>query len=629
MQFAEIEKAIKEIVPPECGLTLIEPLGLVIAIYVKDIKKFYEHEDLVKIIAGTIKKKIHIRVDKSRLMDPEKAKEEITSVLTAEAKITNLWFNADFSEVMIESEKPGLVIGKGGMGLKEILIRTGWAPIVLRTPTMASSTIEGMRKSEVAYAGDRKKFLLKLGKRINQPSPEIEWVRTVMLGGFREVGRSCLLLQTNKNKILIDVGINPETLDPRYAYPHLNILGFPINEIDAVIISHGHLDHMGFLPYLFACGYDGPVYTTPPTKDLMALLQRDYLNVVKKFWGADAPYTKEDIQKELKNIITINYEEVVDITPGAKLTFYNAGHIIGSAIAHLHVGEGKHNMIYSGDIKFGFTNLFNPAHTTFPRVETLFLESTYGGRNDIGAAREERETKLIEVINNTVQRKGKVLIPVFAVGRSQEILLVMENYIRNNPDWNVPIYIDGMVMEASAIHTAYPEYLKNSLHRRILSNDSPFECPLIKVAENREEIVNGEPAVILAPSGMLSGGPSVEYLKMMAEDEKNTLVFVGYQSALSLGNKIQNGAKEIPIVGENGRAKTLKINMEVTTVEGFSGHSDRRQLAAWIRNVRPKPNKIFTMHGDWGKTEEFARDIARNMMVESRAPLNLESIRLR
>ncbi|MEM3690243.1 MAG: MBL fold metallo-hydrolase RNA specificity domain-containing protein, partial [Candidatus Micrarchaeia archaeon] len=273
-----------------------------------------------------------------------------------------------------------------------------------------------------------------------------------------------------------------------------------------------------------------------------------------------------------------------------------------SAMVHLHIGDGLHNLVFTGDIKYGFTRLFDQATTTFPRIETLFIESTYGGRSDMMPPRQEAETRLKELIHETIQNKGKVLIPVFAVGRSQEIMLVLEEYAQSSGSFECPIYIDGMILEASAIHTAYPEYLRQSVQRRVLSNKSPFESKIFEsVKNNRKEIVEGDPCVILAPSGMLSGGPSVEYFKMMADDPRNLLIFVGYQSALSLGRKIQSGMKEIPVLGEKGMLETVKVNMRVETIDGFSGHSDRNQLINFIRHMKPNPERIFTLHGDESK----------------------------
>ncbi len=632
MYYKDIEKTVMEIMPRECEVTKIEPEGLNIVIYLRNVRAFYSSDQLIKHVAGAIKKKVLIRTDPSVLMNMEEAVKKIKSVLPQEVEVSSIRFVPEFSEVHIEAVKPGLVIGKGGVVLKEIMLSTNWAPIVLRTPTMASSTIDGIRKSFVMEAADRKKQLSAVGRRICQPMPKSDWLRVSFLGGFREVGRSCMLVQTQHSKILVDCGVNPVTGEPTKAYPYLNTMGFSLDQLDAVVISHGHMDHMGFVPYLYQYGYEGPVYCTPPTRDFMALLQQDYINVMKKSFGVDAPYTKKEIQKELRNVIPVDYGEVVDITPEVKMTLYNAGHILGSAMVHLHVGEGLHNLVYSGDIKFGFTRLFDPANTAFPRAETFFVESTYGGWDDAMPARAESEMNLIRVMKETVEKKGSVLIPVFAVGRSQEILLVLEDFYKRNPDFNVPVYIDGMVLEASAIHTAYPEYLRENLQKRILSNQSPFETPMIKVAkgEDKSTIVgSGEPAIILAPSGMLNGGPSYEYLRRMASDEKNTLIFVGYQSALSLGSKIQKGMKEIPMLGEDGRMETLKINMRVETVEGFSGHSDRPQLMAFLKNVIPNPERVFTMHGDWAKTEDFAKAAGMMLKRQVSAPLNMETVRLR
>jgi len=631
LHYKDIAKKITEIMPKNCEVTKIEPEGLSMVIYLKNIKAFYEIDSLIKELAGAIKKKVTIRADPSALLPIDEAKKIIESLVPTEAGVKKITFVPEMSEVHIESLKSGLVIGKGGFLLKEIMLKTGWAPIVIRAPTMPSVTLDGVRKINVVGAVERKKFLVDIGKKICQPSPTSDWIRIVGLGGFKEVGRSCLLVQTQNSKVLVDVGVNTSTSDTSRAYPYLNMLGFSLKEVDAVVISHGHMDHMGFLPYLFTYGYDGPVYCTPPTRDLMILLQQDYINLCKKSLNIEPLYSKKDIHNELKHIIPVDYGEVVDITPEIKMTLYNAGHILGSASVHLHIGEGAHNLVYSGDMKFGFTRLFDPANIRFPRLETLLIESTYGGRNDISLNRHDSEQRLTDIIEKTMARGGKVLIPVFAVGRSQEIMLVLEEYARKRSDFNYPIYIDGMVLEASAIHTAYPEYLREQLQRRILSDRSPFENPLIKVAKgtDKEEIVNGGPAVILAPSGMLAGGPSLEYLKMMADDEKNTLIFVGYQSSLSLGHKIQNGLKEVPILGDDGKTKLLKINMQVETAEGFSGHSDRAQLMAYLKNLRPTPERVITMHGDLNKTEDFARSAGMMLRKESRAMADLEATRLR
>ncbi|MDE1798230.1 MAG: beta-CASP ribonuclease aCPSF1 [Candidatus Micrarchaeota archaeon] len=626
-----MEKKVSEILPPECKLTKVEAEGLDVVVYLKDIHAFYASDQLIRKLAGTLRKRVLIRSDSSALRPPEEALKAIRQVVPQEAGVADVRFSPEFNEVIIEALKPGLVIGKGGATLKSIIEQTGWAPQVQRTPTMASSTIKGIRSTFMKEAASRKKFLHNLGKKICANPLKSDYVKVTALGGFQEVGRSCALVETPNSRILIDCGVNPETFEPTKAYPYLSAMKLELDKIDAVVITHAHLDHCGFVPYLFAYGYDGPVYCTPPTRDLMVLLQMDFINLAARANNGTPPYGIKDIQKQLAHIITFDYGEVMDITPEVKLTFYNAGHIIGSAQVHLHIGEGLHNLVFSGDMKYGFTRLFDQASTQFPRIETLFMESTYGGRNDIMPNRYDTDARLTDLIRTVIDRRGKVLIPVFSVGRSQEIMLVLEEYATKHPDVNFPVYIDGMVLEASAIHTAYPEYLRHNIQRRILSNDSPFENKIFVPAKgDRKEIAEGDPAVVLAPSGMMSGGPVLEYLRLMADNPKNALFFVGYQSALSFGRKLQRGLKEVPMTGDDGRTVSLKINMETDTVEGFSGHSDRNQLINYVKAIRPGPERVFTLHGDENKCEDLARSLNKMMPgIEARSPMDLDSIRLR
>ena len=626
----ELHKKVEELLPPACSLSKVEHEGPDVVIYLKNISEFYKDENLIRKIAGTLRKRVLVRSDPSSLAAPDKALEKIKAIVPAEAGVTEVTFFPQFCEVAIDSLKPGLVIGKGGATLKEIIFQTGWAPKILRTPTMPSSTVSGIRKSMLKEADNRKKFLLSLGKTISTPpTAKADWVKVTALGGFHEVGRMCILVQTPNDKILIDCGVNPETNEGPKAFPYLSSMGITLDQLSAVVITHAHLDHCGFVPYLYKYGFEGPVYCTPPTRDLMVLLQFDYIKVLSK-GDSPPPYEEKDVRRMLDHVVVRDYEDVTDITPEIKLTFHNAGHILGSSMVHLHIGEGLHNLVYTGDLKYGFTKLFDPANAAFPRSETIFMESTYGGRNDIQPIRQEAEQKLMEAIMKTIARGGKALIPVFAVGRSQEVMLVLEEYAQTHPDFNVPVYIDGMILEASAIHTAYPEFLRQNVQRRVLSNNSPFESKIFEpVKTKRQEIVDGAPCVILAPSGMLSGGPSLEYLKLLAEGEKNSLIFVGYQSALSLGRKLQHGAKEVPLHGENGKLQSVKVNMEIQTVEGFSGHSDRAQLLAFAKNLKPRPERIFTLHGDEGKCDDLARTINRMLHIETRAPMNLDAIRLK
>ncbi|MEM0150018.1 MAG: beta-CASP ribonuclease aCPSF1 [Candidatus Micrarchaeaceae archaeon] len=637
----ELFSKIRSMLPDEVGFIKAEFEGPDIVVYMKDPKPLYENDAIIRNAASAIKKKLIIRSDSSVLMPPEKALEVIMATVPKEAIVASVKFVPDFSEVYIEALKPGLVIGKNGSTLKSIAMQTNWTPKVLRTPTMNSDTIKGVRQLLFNEADFRKKFLLGVGKNVNRIISKSEWLKATALGGFREVGRSTLLLETPNSKVIIDCGLSPEPSikgleangdsDVNKAFPYLENANLSINELDAVVLTHAHMDHVGFIPYLFKFGYEGPVYCTPPTRDLAALLLNDYIRLVERSGGTPL-YDEKDVRKMLTHMITRDYDEVTNITDELKLTYHNAGHILGSATVHLHVGEGVYNIVHTGDMKYGFTRLFDPASTRYPRIDSLFMESTYGGANDFTKNRNDSEGELMDLIKRTIDNGGKVLIPLFAVGRSQEIQLVLENYMANSPKYkmDIPVYLDGMILEASAIHTAYPEYLKESLRNRILNNRSPFESEIFEVIKGeRSEINERGPAIILASGGMLNGGASLDYLRMLAEDPKNAMVFVGYNSSNSLGRRIQNGLREVPLPDEEGKLMPVKINMNVSTIEGFSGHSDRRQLMSFVENLRPKPKSVFTMHGEEQKCEDLARSVGRMLHIEARAPMNLDSIRLK
>jgi predicted metal-dependent RNase len=259
-------------------------------------------------------------------------------------------------------------------------------------------------------------------------------------------------------------------------------------------------------------------------------------------------------------------------------------------------------------------------------VETLIIESTYGGPEDVMPPRRECEQQLLDIINKTLERKGKVVIPSFAVERAQEIMcLLSETGFQSN------VYIDGMIWDATAIHTAYPEYLSKRLERKIFQGENPFMNEIFKritTTEEREKVWEDEPCVIISTSGMLSGGPVMEHIKALGENPKNTLIFVSYQGEGTLGRRIQKGWKEIP-VNINGKQTVLKLEMEVQTIDGLSGHSDRNQLLNYVNRLKSKPERIITCHGDNTTPLNLARSLHKIFRLETIAPRNLEAIRLR
>ncbi|MAG21902.1 MAG: beta-CASP ribonuclease aCPSF1 [Candidatus Diapherotrites archaeon] len=625
----EIKDFVGETLPSKAEITKIEMEGPEVAIYTKNPATFFENENYVAKIAFELKKRINIRTDKSLLIDQAEAKEKIMKLVPEDAGIKDISFEKAFSEVTIEAVKPGLVIGKGGGTSKSIILETGWTPNIVRAPTQNSEILRGIRHHLHRYADERKKILQDTAKKIyaDAETNGNDWVRMVALGGFRQVGRSSILVETPSTKVLIDCGINVASNEK--PYPYLDALHFPLNELDAVIVSHAHMDHGGFVPYLFKSGYRGPVYCTAPTRDLMALLHFDYIDVLGKERKEPA-YNESDVKEVIKYCIPRNYREVTDIAPDMRLTLHNAAHILGSSSVHLHIGKGAHNLVYTGDMKFGFTRLFNNVDIKYPRLETLILESTYGGRDCIQPDRQDAEERLLRVIKETIQRDGNILIPVFAVGRGQEIMLVLENFYKKGL-LDAKCYVDGMTREASAIHTAYPEYLRKGVQRRVLQNDSPFNAEIFELAtsKTRDEIAEEKGVIIIASSGMLTGGTSVAYLHKLAESPDNALIFVGYQGEGSLGRKIQSGIKSIPVTDAKGRTRAMQMALRVETIEGFSGHSDRNQLVSYIRNLKPKPKRVLIGHGEKSNALDLSRYISSKMGINATALRNLDAARLR
>jgi KH/beta-lactamase-domain protein len=617
----KIVEKIKESLPKE-KVSRIEFEGAKVVVYTKDLQFFRESEEIVKKLVSEIKKRIEIRVEKELLMKEEEAKQKIIELTPSNAEIKELVFERERSIVNIYAKRVGYVIGRGGEIAKKIREETLWQPRIERAPLIDSKVVDGIRKMMHEEVEFRKEFLNRIGKKIfEEREVDRKRIRLTFLGGAREVGRSCLLVETPKSKILVDVGIIAGTQN---GYPLLSVPEFNINEIDAIVVSHAHLDHIGFIPTLYEMGYDGPLYLTQPTLDLATLLWLDYIDVMQKS-SVKPLFTIKGIKEAVKRAITLDYGEVTDISPDIRLTFYNAGHILGSAIVHLHVGDGWHNIVYALDQKFGKTNLLDPAHTNFQRIETLIIESTYGGKNDVMPARKEVEEQFMQVVNRTMERGGICLIPSFSVERAQEVMtiLVKHNFL-------YPVYLDGMIWDANGIFTAYPEYYGKRMMKEATSGKDPFLSPIFKRISSqseREKAWSDRPCMIISTSGMLNGGPIIEHLKFLAEDERNTLIFVGYQVEGSLGRKIQKGWREIPIE-ENGKVIPLKIKMEIYTADGLSAHSDRRQLLAYIGNLTARPKRVFVVHGEEDKALSLSNAIERIFKIESYAPRLLETLRV-
>jgi KH/beta-lactamase-domain protein len=628
----EISQYILEKVPREAEVTRIEYEGPMLAVYTKRPEILVDQSSVISEIVGVIRKRIVVRPDPSVRLQETEAEKIARELIDPEAEITDINFDPSLGEIIIETKKPGLVIGRNGSVLQEIIKKTKWRPRVLRSPPIKSKIVTHMRHYLHSESKERERILRTIGERIFRPKAyDVGDIRMTVLGGAQEVGRSAFLVKTRESSVLLDCGINPGSQRPFEAFPRFDCPEFQIDQLDAMVISHAHLDHCGLAPFLYKYGYDGPLYCSAPTSNLMTMLQLDYLDVANK-QGVIAHYDQKDVRECVLHTIPLRFGVVTDIAPDIRLTLHNSGHILGASMVHLHIGEGLHNIVYTSDYKFGRTMLLEAAATEFPRIETVVTESTYGGQEDFMPSRVESEENLTHVINETLERKGKVLIPVPAVGRAQEIMLIIDGYMKRGLMKEAPVFIEGMISEATAIHTAYPEYLSREVRHSILHEEiNPFQSDYFTIVEHpsvRQGIMEGEPCIVLATSGMLEGGPVIEYFKNWANDPKNTIIFVSYQIEGTMGKRVQKGVNEVTMMDNEGKMAVVQVQMQVESIEGFSGHSDRRQLVNYLTHLKPKPERIFVCHGEKSKINNIAGFLDRKAGIPTVVPAILETFRL-
>ena len=621
-------------IPKEANVTRIDYEGPRIALYTKTPKFLMENNTLIASLVNEIKKRIVVRTDESIRKNVDDAKKILSENVPKEASLQGVFFDTTTGEVSIEVKRPWLCQRNvEEFNHAEMAEKTGWKIRVRKSTTKPSNTIQSINYQLKISAAERAKHLKQVGEQIFRPRlVQKSEVSLLTLGGFGQVGRSCMLMTTPDSKILIDCGVNPGAHNPNEAFPRLDWANITLDELDAVVIGHAHFDHTGFLPVLLKYGYKGPIYCTEPTLPMMNLIQLDSIKVATA-QGKLPLYSERDVFQVMRQATTLRYGTVTDISPDVKLVLSNAGHILGSATCHFHIGNGDHNFVYSGDIKYGKSILLESAYTNYPRVETLLIESTYGAKEDIQPSRQEVETAFIASVNSVLKEGGKVLIPIPAVGRAQEIMMVIDQYMKSGQLTEAPVFMEGMIQEATAIHEAYPEYLARELRQKILeTDDNPFDSEYftnIEHANSREEPLREEsPCIIIATSGMLEGGPVIEYLRNVAPDKKNKILFVSYQVNGTLGRRVMDGARQVSLIGKNGKVEVVSINCGIERLEGFSGHSDYNQLMSFVQRLRPKLRRVLVNHGERRKSENLSMSIRRMYRVSTHYPQIQEAIKL-
>ena len=450
-------------------------------------------------------------------------------------------------------------------------------------------------------------------------------------GASTGVTGSCHLLTSGEHKILLDCG----QFQGGKAQDALNYEKFPFepSEIECVVLSHAHIDHCGRLPLLTKRGFEGKIYCTDATADLLSVMLKDsaYIHEKETEWKnrkaeragreqIEPLYTIEDAEKTLSLVSPILYDQQIEINSDMKIVFNDAGHILGSAITELWVTEDdkESKIVFSGDLGMeGRPILRDP--TYIKKADYVIMETTYGNRihKELGSGVD----KLIEIILNTTRRGGNVVIPSFAVGRTQELIYELNRFYDSNNEYRkeldkIFVYIDSpMATTATEIFRRNAQVFDEETREYILKGDNPLEFKNLKFTRSSKESqdlnFNKEPKIIISASGMCEAGRIRHHLKHNLWNPKNSIVFVGYQGQGTLGRSLVEGIKMVTLFGEE-----IQVNAEIHNLEGFSGHADQNGLFAWLAHFEQKPKQIFLVHGEEESKKDFAKLVNEKLSYE-------------
>ncbi|QOX63627.1 MBL fold metallo-hydrolase [Anoxybacterium hadale] len=453
-------------------------------------------------------------------------------------------------------------------------------------------------------------------------------MKVKFLGAAMSVTGTCHLITTDQYKILLDCG----QFQGSKALEELNAMdfGFQPSEIDFMILSHSHIDHSGRIPLLTKRGYSGKIYCTDATADLVEIMLKDsgYIHEKEAEWTnrkaersgkpfVEPLYTFQDAADAAKNLEPVLYGQLYEINPDIQVRFRDAGHILGSSIVELWIREGEHvtKLVFSGDL--GVKNrpiLRDPE--TIEEADFLIMEATYGDR--VHESSGESLEKFFEIILNTTRRGGSVIIPSFAVGRTQELIYQLNIFYEEHQEFKheldkLMVYVDSpLATSATEIFRRNAQVFDDETREYILKGDNPLDFKNLVFTrtsdESRQLNFNPDPKIIISASGMCDAGRIKHHLKHNLWNPKNSIVFVGYQAEGTLGRSIVNGDKDVTIFGEK-----IHINAEIHNLEGFSGHADRDGLLEWLSGFVKPPKRVFLVHGEEMSKKNFAYTVKQTL----------------
>jgi metallo-beta-lactamase family protein len=460
------------------------------------------------------------------------------------------------------------------------------------------------------------------------------------LGGTGTVTGSKFLIEHDGFRMMVDCGLFQGLKDLRLR--NWDPPPVPPENVDVIVLTHAHLDHTGYLPVMVRRGFAGKILATPATCDLSGILLPDSGHLMEedarfanwKGYSKHRPalplYTEEEAREVLPRLQPLPFDGSIDVHDGLSVRFYAAGHIPGAALVEVRVrsqgeGNGERVVLFSGDL--GRPNQpIVPDPAPLPPCHHLVLESTYGDRDHPD---EDAKDRLEMLVRETVRRGGTLLIPSFAVGRTQTLLyLLRELRAENRLPSDVPIHVDSpMAIEATRIVLEHPEAQDLEMRALSASGEDPLGLHGIHMDSNVEDskALNNlaYPAIIISASGMAEGGRILHHLEYKLSDHRTTVLFVGFQAAGTRGRALQEGAKAIKIHG-----REVPVRARIETLDSLSAHADRGEILGWLRSSKHRPGAIYLVHGEPAATESLADGIQESLGIKSRVPVYLEKVRL-
>ena len=445
-------------------------------------------------------------------------------------------------------------------------------------------------------------------------------MRIKILGAGKMVTGSCYGITTNDEKILVDCGMFQGSKEME----RMNYDDFTFNpkEYKALILTHAHLDHCGRIPKLVKYGFRGKIFATDATRDLAQVIMLDSANIAKQDTEKENErrakeglparkplYNEEDIKIVMKLFEIVEYDEDFKVTPNIMARFYDAGHILGACSVQIAISEHKKKTLvtFSGDLGQGESIIVKKTEP-ITKSDYVFIESTYGDR--LHPKVEAREVAFARIINESYKKGGKLMIPSFAVERTQELLYCIGDFIEKGLIPKIDVYLDSpMAMKATEVFSKYEKYYNKTLEKSLKTRKDVFDFPGLVYTRTTNESkglndLQG-PCIIIAGNGMCTAGRIKHHIRNSIDKERNTLLFVGYQAEGTLGYWLKKGQKRVRLLGVE-----VDVKAKIEAIDGFSAHADYKELISWLKNFKTKPKKVFITHGEELQTKAFEKHIS-------------------